>query len=304
MPTAYRGRFAPTPSGPLHAGSLLAAVASYLDARHHAGQWLVRIEDIDPPRCPVGSADTILRQLEAFGLHWDGAVRYQSDRHAAYDEALAKLKATGIAYPCDCSRKQWRDFAVYPGWCRDRDEPPAGEHAWRLDVRAAERFGGAGAIAGWHDRLQGPIQQELAALGDVVLKRRDGLWAYQLAVVVDDAEQGITDVVRGLDLLDNTPWQRLLQASLGLPTPRLTHLPLITADNGQKLSKQNLAPALPVDEVAIRQLLHHTLTLLGQAPPAELATASPAEQLAHATPRWSLANVGAAQSLRMATPFP
>lgn len=305
MPTAYRGRFAPTPSGPLHAGSLLAAVASYLDARHHGGEWLVRIEDIDPPRCPAGSADTILRQLDAFGLQRDGELRHQSQRHAAYAEALEQLKASDIAYPCDCSRKQWREHAIYPGWCRERAEPPTGEHAWRLDVRVAERFGGPRAIAGWQDRLQGTVQLDLAALGDVVLKRRDGLWAYQLAVVVDDAEQGITDVVRGLDLLDNSPWQRLLQASLDLPMPRLTHLPLITAENGQKLSKQNLAPALPEDASAIRTLLHHTLTLLGQAPPSELATASPAEQLAHAIPRWSLAAVGTAPSLSAATaPMP
>ncbi|TVU72095.1 tRNA glutamyl-Q(34) synthetase GluQRS [Cobetia crustatorum] len=309
MPTAYRGRFAPTPSGPLHAGSLLTAVASYLDARHHDGEWLVRVEDIDLPRCPSGAADTILRQLEAFGLEWDTDtpdmtrdVRYQSHRNDAYATALEQLKANCAVYPCDCSRKQWRGFSLYPGWCRTRSTPPCGAHAWRLDIRAAEQWGGNAAVAGWEDRLQGHVQLDLATLGDVVLKRRDSLWAYQLAVVVDDADQGITDVVRGLDLLDNSPWQRLLQAALGLPMPSLTHLPLITADNGQKLSKQNLAPALPEAPDAIRQRLHHTLKLLGQHPPNELVDASPAEQLAHAIPRWSLAAVGKATALSASAP--
>lgn len=310
MSTAYRGRFAPTPSGPLHAGSLLAAVASYLDARHHGGNWSVRLEDVDPPRCPSGSADTILRQLEAFGLEWDASsdahdiihgVRYQSRRHDAYAAALEQLKLGRVVYPCVCSRKQWRDFPLYPGWCRTRRTPPAEAHAWRLDIRAAEPWGGNTAIAGWEDRLQGHVQLDLATLGDVILKRRDGLWAYQLAVIVDDADQGITDVVRGLDLLDNSPWQRLLQAALGLPMPRLTHLPLITADNGQKLSKQNLAPALPESPHAIRQRLHHTLELLGQDPPRELAGASPEEQLGHAIPRWSLAAIGKTPTLSAAT---
>jgi glutamyl-Q tRNA(Asp) synthetase len=196
---AYRGRFAPTPSGPLHFGSLIAALASYLDARHQQGQWLLRIEDIDPPRCPAGAATTIQRQLEAFGLHWDGPVLWQHDRDAAYQQALERLAALGMAYPCSCSRKQWRDHPIYPGWCRNGPREPDSPLAWRLRTDLGP------TPVSWQDRLFGHQQFAPAAMGDVVLKRKDGLWAYQLAVVVDDAEQGISDIVRGADLLDNTP---------------------------------------------------------------------------------------------------
>ncbi|MBZ9540074.1 MULTISPECIES: tRNA glutamyl-Q(34) synthetase GluQRS [Modicisalibacter] len=276
----YRGRFAPTPSGPLHLGSLVAALGSYLDARHVGGTWLLRIEDVDPPRCPPGTADAIRRQLEIYGLHWDGEVRHQRTRDAAYQAALDRLAAAGLAYPCSCSRKEWREHPVYPGWCRDGVRAPGRPLAWRLRSDLGER------PVIWHDRLFGAQCFDPAERGDVVLKRKEGLWAYQLAVVVDDADQGITDVVRGVDLLDNTPWQWQLQAALGVPHPRYLHLPLVVAENGQKLSKQNLAPALPEDDASVRHRLHDALGLLAQAPPAALRTAPVAEQLAHAVSHW------------------
>lgn len=278
--TSYRGRFAPTPSGPLHFGSLVAALGSFLDARHAGGQWLLRIEDIDPPRCPAGASDTILRQLEAFGLHWDGAVRYQCERHDAYQETLGRLHGQGLVYPCSCSRRQWRAYRIYPGWCRDAVCEPDKPKAWRLRSDLGLR------PVVWHDRLYGEQRFDPAELGDVVLKRKDGLWAYQLAVTVDDADQGISDVVRGFDLLDNTPWQRQLQHALGLPEPRYLHLPLIVGEDGQKLSKQNLAPALPVAEAEVRSLLHLALRALDQ-PVDEAQRYAPVdEQLTAAIQRW------------------
>ena len=281
----YRGRFAPTPSGPLHFGSLVAALGSYLDARAAEGQWLVRIEDIDPPRCPQGAASTILRQLEAFGLEWDEAIMWQHTRGDAYQIALDRLERLGLAYPCSCSRKQWQAFDVYPGWCRERVCEPGKPVAWRLRSDRGER------PIRWQDRLFGEQQFDPAALGDVVLKRKDGLWAYQLAVVVDDAEQQITDVVRGFDLLDNTPWQRQLQIALQLPQPRYLHLPLIVTAEGQKLSKQNLAPALAEEESGVRQQLFQALEALDQAPPKDLAYEPPATQLHWAIANWSLARL-------------
>lgn len=276
----YRGRFAPTPSGALHFGSLIAALGSFLDARHAGGEWLLRIEDLDPPRCPPGAVDTILHQLEAFGLHWDGPVYYQHDRGPAYALALERLVAQGLAYPCSCSRQQWREHAVYPGWCRTRPCEPDRPLAWRLRSDL-----GLNPVV-WHDRLFGEQRFVPAELGDVVLKRKDGLWAYQLAVTVDDAAQGISDVVRGHDLLDNTPWQRQLQHALGLPEPRYLHLPLIVNASGQKLSKQNLAPALPVVDAAVRPLLYQALVALDQKPPVTLRLATVQEQLTWAIRHW------------------
>ncbi|AXY43275.1 tRNA glutamyl-Q(34) synthetase GluQRS [Halomonas sp. JS92-SW72] len=281
----YRGRFAPTPSGPLHFGSLVAALASFLDARRAGGEWWLRIEDIDPPRCPPGAADEIQRQLAAFGLHWDGPVLWQHDRGDAYQAALDRLVALGLAYPCSCSRKQWREHAVYPGWCREGVREPGRPVAWRLRSDL-----GLHPVV-WQDRLFGEQRFDPAELGDVVLKRKDGLWAYQLAVVVDDAGQGISDVVRGFDLLDNTPWQRQLQHALGYPAPRYLHLPLIIGEGGQKLSKQNLAPALPTDGDAVRPLLHAALVALDQAPPAGLRGAPVAEQLAWAIAHWEVSRI-------------
>jgi len=292
----YRGRFAPTPSGPLHLGSLVAALGSYLDARQAGGTWLLRIEDVDPPRCPPGTADTIRRQLETYGLHWDGEVHYQHTRDAAYQTALDRLVAAGLAYPCSCSRKEWREYPIYPGWCRDGVRAPGRPLAWRLRSDLGER------PVIWQDRLFGEQCFDPAELGDVVLKRKEGLWAYQLAVVVDDADQGITDVVRGVDLLDNTPWQWQLQAALGAPHPRYLHLPLVVAENGQKLSKQNLAPALPEDDASVRRRLHEALGLLAQAPPAALRTAPVAEQLAHAVRHWAPSRLDARAHLAAPSP--
>ncbi|MGJ4801669.1 tRNA glutamyl-Q(34) synthetase GluQRS [Luteimonas sp. SDU82] len=265
---AYRGRFAPSPTGPLHLGSLVAALGSWLMARRAGGQWLVRIEDLDPPREVAGAADAQLRTLAGFGLRSDGAVR-QRDREPAYRAALERLLASGDAFACHCSRAALADSggihrACIPG--ARRDHP-----AIRLRVPA-------GTVIGFHDAVHGRIEQDLAAsVGDVVLRRADGLWAYQLAVVVDDADQGIAEVVRGADLLDSTPRQILLQQRLGLPTPRYLHLPLVLDDSGQKLSK-SLA-ALAVDATAPMGPLHVAWRILGQAPLANDA-ATPGEFLA------------------------
>ena len=283
--SGYRGRFAPTPSGPLHFGSLVAALASFLDARHVGGEWLLRIEDVDPPRCPPGTSDVIRRQLEAYGLSWDAAVMIQSERDAPYQAVLARLAEQRLAYPCSCSRKEWRDYPIYPGWCRSGPLHPERALAWRLRSDLGAR------PVSWHDRLFGEQRYDPAALGDVVLKRKEGLWSYQLAVVVDDAEQGISDVVRGADLLDNTPWQLQLQAALGYPQPRYLHLPLIVAANGQKLSKQNRAAAIPVGGDAPRDYLHRALVALDQAPPRELTGASVTDQLAAAIAAWDPARL-------------
>ncbi len=253
----YIGRFAPSPTGPLHAGSLVAALASWLDARAHNGQWLVRIEDIDTPRCVKGADQGILEQLPAFGLVADSEPTWQSQRTHLYEDALTHLINKGWAYPCGCSRKEIEDIyvsqgqdiarhsaAIYPGTCRDGlNGKPA--RAWRLNVQAVMEALHLPQTLQWHDRRMGQQQQDVAReVGDFVLKRADGLWAYQLAVVVDDADQGITHVVRGEDLHDNTARQILLQKALGLPTPIYMHTPLVMGENGEKLSKQNGALAL------------------------------------------------------------
>jgi glutamyl-Q tRNA(Asp) synthetase len=262
----YIGRFAPSPTGPLHAGSLVAALASWLDARAHGGTWLVRIEDVDSPRCIPGAADEILRQLAACGLLPDAAPVYQSQRDATYQAALSQLVAAGHAYPCGCTRsdiaqanaalgriKPRHGDLVYPGTCRPSNGGLQGKpaRAWRLQVPDMPVLpvlpGAADGLIDWTDRRLGAQRQHLAeSVGDFVIKRADGLWAYQLAVVVDDAAQGVTHVVRGEDLADNTPRQILLQRWLGLPTPSYLHTPLVLGDNGEKLSKQNGAAALEV----------------------------------------------------------
>ena len=262
---AYTGRFAPSPTGPLHAGSLVAALASWLDARAHGGRWLVRIEDVDRPRCVAGIGELMLGQLAACGLLADEPPWWQSGRDAAYAAALRSLVDRGAAYPCGCTRKDieeaWaaRGVArprttelVYPGSCRNGLQgKPA--RAWRLRVD--------GSVS-WHDRRLGSRTQDVAqAVGDFVLRRADGLWAYQLAVVVDDAAQGITDIVRGEDLADNTPRQILLQRALGLPMPRYLHTPLVLGEDGQKLSKQNGARALDLADPL--QALHAAGMALG-----------------------------------------
>ena len=279
--TAYRGRFAPSPTGPLHAGSLVAALASWLDARAHGGQWLVRIEDVDGPRCPPGTDEVILGQLAALGLVPDEPPAWQSRRGALYQAALDRLIASGHAYGCACTRAQIAALAasrpkhgelVYPGTCRNgTNGRPV--RAWRFRVQ--------GRIA-WRDRRLGPQSQDLETeVGDFVLKRADGLWAYQLAVVVDDAEQGITDVVRGEDLADNTPRQIALQRALGVPTPRYLHTPLVLAADGHKLSKQNGAAALDVSDPTARlREAAHTLGLQAASQPAS------ADLLASAVAEW------------------
>ncbi len=289
VPPSYVGRFAPSPTGPLHLGSLVAAVASWLDARAVGGRWLLRMEDLDRPRCVAGAADTIQRQLEAYGLHWDGAVEFQATRDDAYAAALDVLKAKGMAYPCACTRAQLAQAPrnaegeiLYPGTCRNGLPPGAAARAWRVRVPQGE--------VGFHDRIRGELSQSLAReVGDFIVKRADGLFAYQLAVVVDDAWQGITDVVRGADLLWNTPRQIYLQTLLGLPTPRYAHVPLITNAAGQKLSKQTLAAALPSSGRSA--VLARALAALGQPPPAELAGAQAAELLAWARAHWHIENV-------------
>lgn len=255
----YVGRFAPSPTGPLHAGSLVAALASWLDARAHGGRWLVRIEDVDVPRCVPGADRVILQQLADCGLLPDEPPIYQSQRSALYQQALDDLVTRGLAYPCACSRrdieaeqqrlgrvKSRHGELVYPGTCRDGLHGKA-PRAWRLRVPAS--------IVPWTDRRLGPQTQDVEAeVGDFVLKRADGYFAYQLAVVVDDGAQGITHIVRGEDLADNTARQILLQFALGLPTPAYLHTPLVLGANGEKLSKQNGALALDTHDplVAIK----------------------------------------------------
>jgi glutamyl-Q tRNA(Asp) synthetase len=280
--SGYRGRFAPSPTGPLHAGSLVAALASWLDARAHGGAWLVRIEDVDTPRCVPGADRLILEQLAACGLVSDEPVCWQSTRGTHYQAALDRLIAQGDAYPCACSRKdieaalhaagrhrERHHAAVYPGTCRPERGGLQGKaaRAWRLQVDPGEMH--------WQDRRLGAQQQDVAAeVGDFVLRRADGLWAYQLAVVVDDAAQGITHVVRGEDLADNTPRQILLQRALGLPTPSYLHTPLVRDASGEKLSKQNGAKALDLrDPLAALQTAAAVLGLPGAAGPLHEALA-------------------------------
>jgi glutamyl-Q tRNA(Asp) synthetase len=241
----YRGRFAPSPTGSLHFGSLVAAVGSYLDAKANGGEWLVRIEDLDPPREVPGAANDILHTLEAFGFEWDGPVIYQSQRLEAYEDAVSDLLARGLAYPCGCSRKEIAlagetgiEGPIYPGTCRRG--LPQGKKGRAIRLRTHSE-----AIV-FEDRLQGMVTQSVEKeIGDFVIRRADGHFAYQLAVVVDDAWQGITHIVRGADLLLSTPRQLQLQALLGLDTPYYTHLPLVLDESGKKLSKQ--AKSLPVD---------------------------------------------------------
>lgn len=283
-PSGVVGRFAPSPTGPLHFGSVVTAVASYLDAHAHGGQWLLRIDDVDRPRVERGAADSILATLEALGLEWHGQVVYQSTRGAAYDAALGYLEARQLIYRCRCSRKTIGPRA-YPGTCR------------------AKRLGGDGACLAWrvrvddepvvvNDLLQGDYAQQLASYcGDFVVRRADGIYAYHLAAVVDDAWSGVTHVTRGSDLLESTPRQVHLQRLLGLPTPRYAHLPVVLDAHGDKLSKQTHAPAVTPANAA--RALFHALAFLGMAPPAASAGASGRELLAWALPRWRLTTIDA-----------
>jgi len=308
---SYRGRFAPSPTGPLHFGSLVSAVGSYLDAKHHHGIWLVRMEDLDTPRTVKGAADDILRTLEAFGLQWDEGVQYQSQRTAAYEQALQKLQAIGAVYPCCCTRKEIADSAlsglegpVYPGTCRNGIPQGKEARAWRVRTNLhpfpLSHGTGNGAAVGnpsasplrgppspiaFDDALQAHITQHLESeIGDFVVKRADGLFAYQLAVVVDDAAQGITHIVRGADLLASTARQIYLQRLLGLTTPAYMHLPIAVNKQGEKLSKQTLAA--PVDTYKVSATLCRVLEFLRQQPPSNLATGKPQEILDWAIAHW------------------
>ena len=281
----YRGRFAPSPTGPLHFGSLVAAVGSWADARAHGGEWLVRMEDLDAPREVPGAADEILRTLDVVGLEPDRPVVRQSERGDDYRAALDRLRDRGVLFACGCTRREIADSGlpgsdgglVYPGTCRNG--PPPGRPARALRVRVD------GAVIAFDDALQGQVSQDLGRdVGDFVLLRADGLFAYQLAVVVDDAAQGVTDVVRGVDLIDSTPRQIFLQRLLGLPTPRYLHLPVATNAAGEKLSKQT--GAAPIDRSIPARALSAALRFLGQAAPAGLERESVRTVLDWALAHW------------------
>ncbi len=285
----YRGRFAPSPTGPLHFGSLVAAVGSYLEARSRKGEWLLRMEDIDPPREVAGAADSILHGLEHLGMYWDDAVLYQSHRYGAYDQALAKLEQAGHTYLCSCSRAEIFKYAVmtddgpiYSGACRGGVNKQQASYAIRVRVNDG--------YIGFEDHVQGRIGQHLEQeVGDFVLRRADGLPAYQLAVVVDDAMQGITHVVRGCDLLNASLRQVYLQSLLGLAHPRYLHLPVVVNDKGEKLSKQTFAA--PLDQNRPVAELCKALVFLGQDPPVSLSEASVDEFWVWAIAHWQLSRV-------------
>ena len=288
MPAAYRGRFAPSPTGPMHFGSLVAAVASYADARHQHGEWLVRIEDVDETRRQPDAERSILQTLQTFGMRWDGPTVRQSERSALYDRVLAVLIERRLAYRCGCSRRLIASTArlgsegpIYPGTCRDNPPPPDTAAAWRIIVGSDE--------LAFDDRIAGEVVQDLAGeIGDFIIRRRDGFIAYQLAVVVDDHLQGITHVVRGADLLWSTSRQLWLQRQLGYATPSYAHIPLVYAADGHKLSKSDGAHPVRVHDPvrSLREAWHH----LGQ-PEAPNGLDHPADFWAWAIPRWRIEKV-------------
>jgi len=282
-PAPYVGRFAPSPTGPLHFGSLVAAVASYLQAKTLGGQWLLRIEDIDPPREQAGATDTILTALDRYGFEWDGDVIYQSESLDAHEAALASLLAADLAYPCGCSRRDLEGAArsplgiIYPGTCRNGCEAP--ETSIRLRTTDTP--------VAFTDGLQGLQTQNLEReSGDFVIRRRDGLIAYHLAVVVDDELEGITEIVRGIDLMDSTPRQAWLQRLLGYRTPRYVHIPVITHPDGDKLSKLTGAAGIPLSDGA--RVLTAALAALQQAPPKSLGQGGLSEAWQWAMENWRL----------------
>jgi glutamyl-Q tRNA(Asp) synthetase len=291
---SYIGRFAPSPSGPLHLGSLIAALASWLDARSQAGIWCLRMEDLDRPRVTQAHADDILRTLERFGLCWDGTILYQSTRAPAYAEALDTLIQQQRIYACTCTRRELADSQagidgpLYPGHCRGNPPELSAKHALRLKAEAREY-----RIL---DRIHGEYSQVLASdIGDFILRRSDGLYAYQLAVVVDDASQGITHVVRGADLLSSSPRQVYLQQLLGYPTPTYAHVPLLVDAAGAKLSKRETADPVSLHLPETALLL--CLKWLGQAPPAELSAGGRDEILAWATAHWDISRIPRVQKI-------
>lgn len=292
----YIGRFAPSPTGPLHFGSLVAAVASYCDARKHQGKWLLRIEDLDRPRTVKGAADTILHQLESFGFEWDGPVLYQSQRDSFYNEALETLKAKQLIYPCTCTRKEIADSntnigiegVIYPGTCLQQPIKTNAPVAWRIKTDNNSIH--------FTDVIQGEISQNLKRdIGDFILKRADSLFAYQLAVVVDDAAQGVTHIVRGADLLDSTPRQIYLQNQLNYMHPRYAHIPVACNAAGEKLSKQTLAS--PLDTSKISTNLIQALYFLGQTPPASLVNENKNTIWQWAFNHWQLSKIPTSKSV-------
>ena len=285
-PAGYVGRFAPSPSGPLHFGSMVAAVGSYLQARANQGQWLVRMEDIDPPREVAGAADHILRTLESFGLHWDGEVMYQSTRSNEYRAALQWLADQQLTYHCRCTRKQIQQNSQYPGvyqrTCREQEHD---------SHQAAVRFRNDRPVMTFDDRLQGTVTTDSQApfADDFIVHRKDGLFAYQLAVVVDDIAQGISEVVRGSDLLNVTLHQQTLFQALGYPVIDYLHFPVVVTEPGKKLSKQN--HAAPVDDEHRQQTLLRVLKALGMQPSDEMAGSDVEAILQWAVKHWQLAKV-------------
>jgi glutamyl-Q tRNA(Asp) synthetase len=302
---SYVGRFAPSPTGPLHFGSLVAAVASYCDAKSQGGKWLLRLEDLDKPREVKGAADDILRTLEAFGFEWNDEVIYQSQRNQYYAEALIKLEKQNLIYPCTCTRKEIADSSnaqgidglIYPKTCL--------KNALKPNIHTAYRAIVLDENISFLDKIQGEITQNLARdVGDFIVKRADGLFAYQLAVVVDDAAQGITHIVRGADLLDSTPRQLYLQQQLNLHTPRYAHVPIATNVANEKLSKQTLAQPICINSKNPMRLAEHqlfdALSFLGQNPPAEIKNATLAEMWRWAITNWRLSSVPKQRQIKTA----
>ncbi|MFD2110221.1 tRNA glutamyl-Q(34) synthetase GluQRS [Thiorhodococcus fuscus] len=290
---SYRGRFAPSPTGALHFGSLIAALASYADARAHQGAWILRMEDLDRPRERPGAAERILETLRAFGFAWDEPILYQSARTSAYEEALARLTQLGLAYPCGCTRSEIAATAtlgaegpVYPGTCREGLAQGRAQRSIRLNTHGTQIH--------FEDRIQGPQSQSIEeSIGDFVLHRADGIHAYQLAVVVDDAHQNITHVVRGADLLLSTPRQILLQRLLGFSRPTYAHVPLILDEQGRKLSKSYAAA--PVDPSDPLPALNLAWRLLGQ--PSLPEHGSPEAFWDLAIPRWRLEDIPSREAI-------
>ncbi|MGH1370654.1 MAG: tRNA glutamyl-Q(34) synthetase GluQRS [Cellvibrionaceae bacterium] len=293
----YIGRFAPSPTGELHQGSLLTAVASYLDARQVQGQWLVRMEDLDPPREQAGAADSILRALETHGLHWDQKVIYQSQRQNAYNERLAELKAKQLCYPCDCNRQRLKNLPAYDGHCRHHVPQRSQPVATRVKLKP-------GSEIRFEDVFQGHQTQHLnREVGDFVIHRKDGLFAYQLAVTVDDIDQGITQVIRGIDLMSSTARQLYLFEQFGAPQPSYGHLPVIVNSQGQKLSKQTFAE--PLSNAQASDNLWLALARLGLAPPPNLQKEDCETQLNWGVINWQRSKVPRTTKIELdQTPMP
>ena len=286
----YIGRFAPSPTGPLHFGSLVAALSSYLDAKCNTGLWLVRVEDLDPPREPAGTSDLILDQLVTLGLEWDKEVLFQSTRIDEYESALNELSQKSLTYRCDCTRSSIRARgAIYDGYCRTREKAPSDNFAIRVKT--------SNTPIKFRDGIMGPYKQNLEKeVGDFVVLRKDNLFAYHLAVVVDDDFQQITHVVRGSDLIDSTPRQIYLQEKLGLRTPNYAHIPIAVNDQDEKLSKQNFSQGIEVKDASA--LVFKSLKFLGQDPPNTMIKASVREQLQWAMCNWDIHNVPKLANIR------